>query len=360
MHALMSAAAELFPTLLVTIDDAGTIRSVSGADRGVLGETPDALEGQPFLDAVVAPAERERAGAQLRAALEDPERRVRPAFTAPMPGASPRYIAWRCVPAPDGGLLCAGEDVTEELGRQEQVRRAHHRLMVVSHLATMGEMTAGLAHELNQPLAAITNYARAGERFMAAAVPDPEEVRTILREISAEALRAADILRRLRRLVRMGDGERTRTRVNDLVPDVVALTQGECRAHDVAISTDLAPDLPEVMVDTAQVQHVLLNLLRNAVEALATRPGPRAVCIETRSLGDEVAISVRDNGPGVDRVVLDRIFNPFATTKPNGTGLGLAVSRSIIESHGGRLEYLPTRPGATFQIRLPAVTEKPA
>lgn len=244
-------------------------------------------------------------------------------------------------------------DITAET----EARRSSERLMNVSRLATMGEMAAGIAHELNQPLTAIANYARAGERFLAMPDPDLDETREAVREIAAEALRAGAIIRQLRQLVRGGEHTRERLTINDVIEELRLLTQADARAHDTRLRFELLEDIPEIFVHRVQITQVLLNLIRNALESLAhDATGTREIVVRCRRAETgECEITVCDNGPGVSPQILDRIFDPFRSTKPNGTGLGLPMSRTIAQAHGGAVQYQAVAPrGACFTLTLPA------
>ena len=233
--------------------------------------------------------------------------------------------------------------------------------MQVSRLATMGEMAAGIAHEINQPLTAIANYAKACEHFLAAGEPDLEEVRLALQEINSEALRAGDIIRHLRRLVSRQEEARSSISINDVIDEVRAIILSDARMHGARISFDLQGGLPALELDRVQIQHALINLLRNAFEALQEqRDGQRQVTLETRlGRNQEIEIDVRDNGPGVSPGIRERLFEPFCTTKPAGTGLGLSICRTIAEAHSGSLDYHDNQPsGALFRLTLPIPGEE--
>jgi two-component system sensor kinase FixL len=238
-----------------------------------------------------------------------------------------------------------------------EIHKLQERLTQVSRLATVGEMSAGIAHELNQPLTAVANYAQACDRLLGLPDPDIAEIREALRQITAQAVRAGDIIRKLRTLARNDFVQRELTDVNRLVNELQELILLDARAYGVSCKLDLTPGLPRVEVDRAQVQQVIVNLVRNAIEALAPEEsaGSAAVCISTRlSPQGDVEIAVSDNGPGLAQAIMTRLFDPFCTTKPNGTGLGLAISRTIIKSHQGSLEHRPNNPrGACFMVRLP-------
>jgi two-component system, LuxR family, sensor kinase FixL len=229
------------------------------------------------------------------------------------------------------------------------------RMLHVSRLATIGEMAAGVAHELNQPLTAIANYAQACERLLARPPADLEECRQALREITSQAVRASEIMRRLQTLARSQEMHRTSTDLDSLIRSIMGLVSGDARAHGVSCSLQLAPELPPVTVDSVQIQHVILNLVRNGIEALDSATGPRELVIGAARAGaGEVEISVSDTGPGLDQAGAERVFDPFFSTKENGTGLGLPISNTIAKAHGGSLGYRPNTPnGAVFFVRLP-------
>jgi two-component system sensor kinase FixL len=235
----------------------------------------------------------------------------------------------------------------------------HGRLLNVSRMATIGEMAAGVAHELNQPLTAIANYAQACDRLLARPIADPSDLREALRQITAQTARAADIIRRLRTLARSHQGERAPASVNALVTELRELIQTDALVHGVQLSLDLAANLPEAVVDSGQIQQVILNLVRNSLDAFSIRPaGNRQIVIRTSLTPDhDVELAVIDNGPGLPPEATSRLFDPFFSTKENGTGLGLAISNTIARSHGGSVGYRPNQPsGACFYIALPAQT----
>jgi two-component system, LuxR family, sensor kinase FixL len=239
-------------------------------------------------------------------------------------------------------------------------RRQEERIMQVSRLAMIGEMAAGIAHELNQPLTAISNYAQACQNILRGTSGGQEDVIGALGEIECEAKRAGSIIRRLRELTRARPMERAVTDLNGVVRELAELIESDARAHDVSLRFDLEESLPPVAVDRVQIQHVLLNLVRNALDALGgAGPAEREIVIRTtRVHGGDVELAVSDSGPGVASHVADRLFTPFVTTKPDGTGLGLVSSQTILRAHEGTLGYRPNPPrGACFFMRLPSAVE---
>ncbi len=240
----------------------------------------------------------------------------------------------------------------------EALLRLQERLLHVSRLATVGEMSAGIAHELNQPLCAVANYAQACDRMLAMPEPDIPEIRDSLQAITAQALRAGDVIHRLRALARPPQARRELTEVNPMVTELSDLIQSDAKHHQVRYRLESGTGLPRVWVDRPQIQQLLLNLVRNAIEALAEVPAEsREVVVRSglTELGD-VQLTVTDRGPGIAENTAAHLFTPFYTTKSAGTGLGLAMSRTIAEANSGSLEYRPNVPnGACFTLTLPAV-----
>jgi two-component system, LuxR family, sensor kinase FixL len=247
-------------------------------------------------------------------------------------------------------------DITDRRRSEQEGLRLQDRLMHVSRLATIGEMASGIAHELNQPLAAIATYAHACDRLLSVPQPEIDEIQIALRQIADQAVRAGDIIRRLRSLARSERAQHGPADVNTIIAELTELIQSDARSHGVAYRAVLAPGLPQITLDRAQIQQVVLNLVSNALEALAlVQLDAREVAVHTRLTQEgDVEIAVSDNGPGVDNRIADRMFDPFCSTKADGTGLGLAISRTIVHAHGGSLNYVPHEPvGACFKIRLP-------
>lgn len=232
----------------------------------------------------------------------------------------------------------------------------HPRLLQVSKMAVLGEVASGIAHELNQPLAAINTYAQACARLLTSPEPDRETLQSAMQEISAQTLRAADIIRSLRDLAATRAAESVRTGPNGTIAEVVDLLRADARSRNVGIVLRLARELPDVRIEHAQLQHVILNLVRNALEALESVPAAhREVAIETQlTAAQQVEMVVSDSGPGLPEAVRERLFDPFFSTKATGTGLGLPISHTIVRAHGGRLSYETSASGgACFRIALP-------
>jgi C4-dicarboxylate-specific signal transduction histidine kinase len=233
---------------------------------------------------------------------------------------------------------------------------ARSQLAHVGRIAVLGELTASIAHEVNQPLAATVINGNACLRWLAAEPPNLPEARQAVESIVKDANRAADIITRLRALTQRKPGVMTRFGINDAIRDTVSLAENEIRSHHIALQMHLAADLPQVKGDRVQLQQVVLNLIVNAVDAInLTSDGLRELTLRSEPAAPEsLLVSVEDTGPGLAKDQVDRLFEPFYTSKAGGMGMGLAISRSIIESHGGQIWAESKSPrGAIFRFRLP-------
>ena len=238
----------------------------------------------------------------------------------------------------------------------EALRQAQADLAHVSRVTTMGELTTSIAHEVNQPLAGIVTNAGACLRWLAGDSPNLQEAREAAQRIIRDGNRASEVVTRIRALATKADTEKQPLDLNDAVQEVLALTQAELRRNAVILRGELASDLPHVLGDRVQLQQVVLNLVMNGIEAMsAVRDRPRVLTIRTqRGEGDHVRVTVQDSGAGLDATSEENIFKAFYTTKRGGMGMGLSISRTIVENHGGRLSTVPgNEPGATFQFTVP-------
>ncbi|KAF0164556.1 MAG: PAS/PAC sensor signal transduction histidine kinase [Rhodocyclaceae bacterium] len=254
-------------------------------------------------------------------------------------------------------LLGITRDITEHKNAEEQARRHQTELARVARLSTMGEMATGIAHELNQPLSAIANFARGCIRRLHADGMTPGELIEPLEEVCEQAERAGEILRHVRDFVRKSELQMKPLDINQIVRTVVKFTEHEARQQGAFVRLDLDAGLPRVQADAIMIEQVICNLVRNAVEAMADAQwSRRQVTILTRLIGgDVVEIEVGDSGPGIEATIIDQVFDQFFTTKPEGVGMGLSISRSIVESHGGRIRAESGRKGgATFRFTLQA------
>jgi len=224
-------------------------------------------------------------------------------------------------------------------------------------VTTLGEMSASIAHEVGQPLAAIVTNGEACLRWLEHRPPQPDEVRSSVVRMIAEGRRASEIVRRIRTLAKKDTGQKTPLELNDVVNDVVSLTQREVLNHQVTLRVRLAPLLPPVLGDRVQLQQVLINLVMNGMQSMEYVTGwSRELSIETSQTPEgHVLLAVRDCGSGLDAQYADRLFDAFFSTKPHGMGMGLSICRSIVEAHGGRIRAFnnDSGHGATFQCSLP-------
>jgi len=251
---------------------------------------------------------------------------------------------------------------TESLERkqaEEALRQAQSELARVSRVTIMGELTASLAHEVNQPIAAAVTNANTCLRWLTRDHPDVAEAREAASRIVKDATRAAGIISRVRLLFKKGTAQREVVDVNEAIREMIVLLRGEATRYNITVRLELAADLPRIVGDRVQLQQVLMNLIVNSIDAMKEVDGARELAVKSqRTEKEEVLVSVSDSGIGLPPQEADQIFNAFFTTKPHGTGMGLRISRSIVESHGGRLWAAGNSPGgASFHFALPAKIE---
>ena len=247
------------------------------------------------------------------------------------------------------------EQLTERRRADEALREAQVELAHVTRVTTIGGLAAAIAHEINQPLAAVITNGSACLRWLAGTTPNLDEARQAVGRIIRDGNRASDVIAKIRALLRKTGTEKERLDMNDVIREVVALAQSEIRRNGVALRAQLEGNIPPVLGDRVQLQQVVLNLIMNGIEAMsAVGDRPRELIISTQSGEiDQVHVTVQDSGIGLDPKSMERIFDAFYTTKSEGMGMGLAISRSIVENHDGRLWAVPNDgPGATFQFTL--------
>jgi len=244
----------------------------------------------------------------------------------------------------------------ERMDAEEKALQHQNEIAHVSRLGTMGEMASGLAHELNQPLTAIANYTRGCVRRLQGQQPDIPSIISAIEHSASEAERAAKIIKRLRDFVSKGNIRKEPVDINDIIHMVMDISAADIARHKVDLRLDLAKGLPSIKADHIQIEQVILNLLRNSIESIQNLPGHRLLELSSGVRGNNIIVSVKDNGPGITTESLDHLFHPFYTTKKQGMGLGLSISRSIIEAHGGQLDYIVENntAGCRFQFMLPA------
>jgi PAS domain S-box-containing protein len=258
---------------------------------------------------------------------------------------------------PDGsfaGYIGSCIDVTEQRRAEEQLRQTQDDLARVTRIVAMGELAAAIAHEVNQPLTAIVTNGNFSLRQLKKSSRDLDELRTAITEIVNDGTRASGIISRIRELLKKGTPRRAEVDVNQIIQEVIALLRNELTRNRVHLGTELAANLPPVQGDPVQLQQVLINLIMNALEAMRlSQEQPRKLVIRSAGKPDGIVVQVHDSGPGIEPEVADRIFEPFFTTKSEGIGMGLAISRSIVESHGGQLSLAADSRGAVFEFTLP-------
>jgi PAS domain S-box-containing protein len=249
-------------------------------------------------------------------------------------------------------------DISASKRAEEALRQAQADLTRVNRVTTMGELTASLAHELNQPIAAAITNANTCLRWLTRDDPDLEEARAAAARIVKDSTRAAEIIKRTRLLFKKDTPDRELVDVNELIREMIVLLRGEAMRYNVVVRTELAADLPQVKGDRVQLQQVLMNLMINGIDAMKDVDDTRKLIIKSqRAENEQLLVAISDTGVGLPPQT-DQIFNAFFTTKPHGTGMGLRISRSIIESHGGRLWAVNMSPrGASFCFSLPTMAE---
>jgi len=259
------------------------------------------------------------------------------------------------------GMIGVATDITERRRAEQQSRRLLEELAQTGRISTLGEMASGLSHELNQPLAAIVAYVDACLELVESGKMDNQQLAVVLRSVSNQAERAGQIIHRLRKMVKRSQPIRAPISVNDAVREIAVLLESETRQADVAVDLELSEGLPDAAADFLQVQQVLQHLVRNALEAVADAPPERrrVTIVTGPTPSGEVEIAIRDLGRGLAGASAEQVFEPFFTSKTDGLGLGLSISRTIVEAHGGRIWMTPNAPhGATARFTLPVGAEK--
>ncbi len=328
--------------------------------RGLLGLTPsESVDGDAVLERI-HPEDRSAVVRQLRAALNGSSA-GESEFRIEQPGARQRWVTaiWRIEFSADRKPVFIRAVLLDSTARKQaelDIRQKQREVAHLSRVTMLGALSGSLAHELNQPLTSILSNAQAAQRFLSRKPVDLEELRAIMQDIVDEDKRAGEVIRRLRRLLSTGETQLQAVPVNELVSEVIKLLHSDLVNQGVQIVRDLAPDLPHVVADQVQIQQVLINLVMNAVDAMQGAPRAERRLIVRTGLADSghVMVSVIDNGSGIAPEHLERLFEPFYTSKAQGMGLGLSICRTLVGACGGRL-WGVNNPGegATFQFTLP-------
>ena len=302
---------------------------------------PDHLERTQEVHDMILSGAAPPEGVELRLRRKNGERLDALIFEAPLIDAAGRHTGWM------GSLL----DITEQKRARELGRQQEERLQATSRLVTMGEMASTLAHELNQPLAAIASYNTGCLNRLEQAAIDRDELRDIHAKLGRQARRAGEIIRRVHDFVRRAEPKREALDFNTVIREAIGLIEADAHKRRMRIETDLAPRLPDIPADPVMIEQVIVNLVRNGMDAMHDNPpGRRTVRVATREEGGQLVVQVADSGRGIDADTARRLFEPFFTTKPEGMGMGLNICRSIAELHHGRLGFESNPDGGTIFI----------
>jgi len=346
------------PDGLIVIDASGVMQSFNAAAERMFGWTASEVLGRNVNMLMPDPFKIQHDG-YLHRYLETGERRIigigRIVVGERKNGTTfPMELAVGEVRSEQGRVFTGFvRDLTERQATEARLQELQAELVHMSRLSAMGEMASALAHELNQPLSAIANYLSGARRLLERTGASDQRANEALEKAGEQALRAGEIIRRLREFLARGEGERRVEDLPRLVQEACALAMVGVKEHGVRVRYHFAVEAPRVLADRVQVQQVVLNLVRNAIDAMDGQPR-RELVVSTAAIGDDMAqISVADTGPGVDEAAAQRLFQPFVTTKATGMGVGLSISRTIVESHGGRIWTEPNPGGgAVFHCTL--------
>jgi len=346
------------PLGLTTFDESGGFLQANQAFCAMMGYSEEELRNMTFLD-LTHPDDIDPSLAPQDPALSvDASNTIRRRYVRRDGRIVDAIVHLVSVPAStgrSGQIVAQVEDVTRRTDAEGEVRRLRERLSTVSRMSTLGEMAGGLAHEVNQPLTAIAAYAQACLRMSGAGTLTIDDATEAVKKIDEEALRAGEIIRGLRQLVRQRESDRENCDVNELIRSAVRISAPDARLRGVGVTVQLDEGIPPVLVDAVQIQQVLLNLIRNAVESSADAGAKESVVVRSASDSEGgVLLAVEDQGVGIPEAEEASLFRTFYTTKDSGLGLGLSISRSIVSSHGGAL-WFQREPGAgtTFVFTLP-------
>jgi PAS domain S-box-containing protein len=305
-----------------------------------------------FVDSLIATLEKQPTFIRETVLLDHNNNRLDVMFT----------VAWSPDTRKRGVVTLGVIDITDRVSAERKLQQIQADYTHAARVATLGELTASIAHEVNQPLAAIVTNGEASLRWLGRAEPDVDEARELAARMVADARRAADVISRIRKLATRQSAGRELLSVNDVIAETLDFLRRDLQSHEVRVTFNGEADLPQVEADRTQVQQVLINLAVNAEQAMVQRGiEHRRLDIRTAAIpgGQAVAVEVRDNGPGIPSDVASRLFESFVTTKPNGLGIGLSICRSIIEAHGGSIE-VTNNGGACFTFALPVQTQDAA
>ncbi len=355
---MLRSILETVPDAMILIDQQGIVQSFSSAAERLFGYTPAEIAGQNVRLLMPSPY-REQHDTYLTRYLATGERRVigigRVVMGQRKDGSTfPMELSVGEVNQGDRRFFTGFvRDLTERQQTDRRLQELQDGLVHASRLRSMGQMAAALAHELNQPLTATANYVRGALRLLDAAQPDLGRVRQAMKLASEQTLRSGEIIRRLRAFVARGEVVRSPAVVSQLIEEASALALVGAKQHGIKVLISIAADLPMVVVDRVQVQQVLLNLIRNAVEAME-QSTIRQLSVTASPQDASVLVSVADTGDGVPPEIAAKLFQPFITSKQDGMGVGLSLCRTIVEAHGGKLWMeAPPSGGSVFSFTMP-------
>ena len=362
-EAHLESILETVPDAMIVIDAKGHIQSFSSAAARLFQRQPEEVIGRNVSCLMPAPY-REAHDGYIERYLNTGEKRIigqgrvvvgerKDGSTFPM-----ELSVGEARVGPSHHFTGFIRDLTERQATQARLQELQTELVHISRLTAMGELASALAHELNQPLSAIANYLRGAERLLDTPSPDVERVRDPVAKATAQALRAGDVIRRLREFVATGENERHIESLSKIIEESLALALVGVNGADVRVQTVRGHGDDRVFADKVQIQQVLLNLIRNAIEAMAGMPRRELIISSATGESGEAVVRVADTGPGVAPAQAERLFEPFITTKNTGMGVGLSICRTIIDAHGGKI-WIEDTPGggATFVFTIP--TELP-
>ncbi len=346
---------------MIIIDDSGHIEAFNTAAEGMFGYTKAEVTGEN-IQLLMPKPDRDKHDNYIKRYLTTRKARIigigREVQARRKDGSQfPAHVAigevrWKNKTRFVGVM----RDLTDVKLAEEKSLRQHENMTNVSRLATLGEMAAAMAHELNQPLSAITNYAAAASRLLDLKKDNQKDIKSTLDKIDTQAHRAGEVIRQMREFTKFSDTARKSISPTILIEELKPLAELDAKAHNIVLTIDIPGNLPEIVVNSLQIQQVILNLIRNGADAMIdTQPQDRRLRLAILTESPEsIRIDIQDHGHGISDDVSKDLFDAFFTTKPNGMGMGLAISRTIIRSHGGEITFANNaNGGATFSVIIP-------